>query len=171
MKKALSALAVLVLASSLGGCLGYRLGDVKPGTLKNVRKVAVTTFRNATYLPRVESLVTNTVIKQLQQDGTYEVASVDQADAVLEGSVSGVGRGPVRSVRGNVLATTEFNLTITVTWTLRGKDGQPLMGPAAISGSTSFFVGSDVTTDERQAIPLAAEDLATRLVSQLSEGW
>jgi hypothetical protein len=28
-----------------------------------------------------------------------------------------------------------------------------------------------VTTDERQALPLATEDLATRLVAQLSEGW
>ena len=29
----------------------------------------------------------------------------------------------------------------------------------------------DITSDERQAFPLAAEELATRLVSQLSEGW
>ncbi len=171
MKKALSALAVLALASSLGGCLGYRLGDVKPSTLKGVNKIAVTTFRNNTYLPRVESLVTNTVIKQLQQDGTFQISSIDQADAILEGVVSGIGRGPVRSVRGNVLATTEFNLTVTVSWTLKKKDGTPLVGPGAISGGTSFFVGSDVTTDERQAIPLAAEDLAVRLVSQLTEGW
>jgi hypothetical protein len=32
-------------------------------------------------------------------------------------------------------------------------------------------VGSDVSTDERQAMPLAAEELARHLVSQLSEGW
>jgi hypothetical protein len=28
-----------------------------------------------------------------------------------------------------------------------------------------------VTTDERQALPLATEELASRLVTQLSEGW
>jgi hypothetical protein len=59
--------------------------------------------------------------------------------------------------------------------------------PREASGNTSFFVGTggsneasaklsrtilaDVTTDERQALPLAAEELATRLVSELSEGW
>jgi hypothetical protein len=32
-------------------------------------------------------------------------------------------------------------------------------------------VGTDVSTDERQALPLAAEELARHLVSQLSEGW
>lgn len=171
MKAALSALAALALACGLSGCAGYRLGEVKPGTLKNVHKVAVVTFKNNTYLPRIEALVTNTIIKQIQQDGTYQVVSRDQADAILDGTVVSVGRGPARSVRGNVLATTEFNLGITVAWTLNGKDGKPLMGPTTHSGGTSFFVGSDVATDERQALPLATEDLAVRLVSQLTEGW
>ena len=171
MKTALSALAVLVLACSLSGCLGYRLGPAKPGTLKGVNKIAVMTFKNNTYQPRIEALVTNTVIKQIQQDGTYEVTSLDKADAVLHGTVVAVGRAPARSVRGTVLATTEFNLGITVVWALYIKGGGPIMGPATNTGGTSFFVGSDVATDERQALPLATEDLAVRVVSQLSEGW
>jgi len=170
-KAALSALAAVALACSLSGCLGYRLGETKPRTLKNVQKIAVLTFKNNTYLPRIEALVTSTIIKQIQQDGTYQVVSQEQADAVIDGVVASVGRGPARSVRGNVLATTEFNLGITVAWTLRAKDGTPIVGPTTNSGGTSFFVGSDVTTDERQALPLATEDLAVRLVSQLTEGW
>jgi len=115
-------------------------------------------------------LVTDTVIKQLQQDGTYQIASDDKADATLKGEVFRITRLPARSVRGNVLATTEFNLALSVKYSLTGRDGKPLAQSAAI-GTTSFFVSSDVTTDERQALPLATEDLATRLVSQLSEGW
>ena len=161
----------LLVAASLSGCAGYRLGETKPNTLKGVHKIAVLTFRNNTYIPRAEVLVTNTVIKQIQQDGTYELTTADKADAVLEGAVTAIGRGPVRSVRGNVLATTEFNLGISVGWTLRAKDGRVLAGPGNISGGTSFFVSSDVATDERQALPLAAEDLAVRLVSELAEGW
>jgi len=38
-----------------------------------------------------------------------------------------------------------------------------------VSGSSA--IQADVNNDERQAIPLAAEDLAVRLVSQISEGW
>jgi hypothetical protein len=52
-----------------------------------------------------------------------------------------------------------------------GRDGKPLGPTGEAVGTTSFFVGTDVTTDERQALPLAAEELATRLTSQLSEGW
>ena len=82
-----------------------------------------------------------------------------------------IDRSPARSVRGNVLATTEFTLAMHVKYSLIGRDGKTIAGPAQTLGTTSFFVGTDVTTDERQALPLATEQLATQLVSQVSEGW
>ncbi|MBA3882732.1 MAG: LptE family protein [Chthoniobacterales bacterium] len=168
MKRLLAAgLAVFCLS----GCAGYHVGDVKPHFLRDIKTIAVLNFKNNTFNPRVETLIANTLIKQFQQDGTYAITTADKADAVLDGVVVSIARGPVRSVRGNVLATTEFNLGINVGYTLRDRAGKPLLGPATITGGTSFFVGTDVTTDERQALPLAAEDLAVRLVSQISEGW
>ena len=164
-------LAGLVAALCLGGCAGYRIGDVKPHALRQVRTIAVPTLQNRTFMPRIEVLITNTIIKQIQQDGTYRITTEDKADAVLRGTIASVTRVPARAVRGNVLATTEFNLGLNVGYSLVGRDGQVLAGPAAASGGTSFFVGADITTDERQALPNAAEDLAVRLVSQLSEGW
>lgn len=115
--------------------------------------------------------MTTTVIKQFQQDGTFRIANEGNADAILKGEVVIMGRSPARSVRGNVLATTEFNLSLRVRYTLVGRDGQTMAGPSEAAGWTSFFVGEDVHTDERQALPLAAEQLAVHLVSQLSEGW
>jgi hypothetical protein len=155
----------------LSGCLGYHVGPVKPYYLRDVHNIAVPTFKNRTLVPRIEVLVTDTVIKQLQQDGTFQITNEDKADATLNGEISRISRLPARSVRGNVLATTEFNLALTVRYSLTARDGKPLAGPGDAVGSTSFFVSSDVTTDERQALPLATEDLATRLVAQLSEGW
>jgi hypothetical protein len=85
-----------------------------------------------------------------------------------------------------VLATAEFNLSMHVKYKIVGRDGKQIGPPGDVAGTTSFFVGNggtnddttaktntvaDVTSDERQALPLAAEELATRLVSQLSEGW
>lgn len=160
-----------MLACLLTGCLGYRLGPAKPAQLKEIHSIAVPMFRNTTLVPRIESLVTTTVIKQFQQDGTYRIAREQDADATLQGEITRVGRSPARSVRGNVLATTEFNLGVTVTYKLVGRDGKVIAGPGSAAGGTSFFVGSDVSTDERQALPLAVEQLAGSLVSQLSEGW
>jgi hypothetical protein len=165
------AFAPLLLAFLLGGCAGYKLGPATPGYLRNVHAIAIPTFSNTTLVPRIEVLVTNTVIKQFQQDGTFKIANESAADAVLKCEITGVNRSPARSVRGNVLSTTEFNLTLTVKYTLTGRDGKVLGSPGGVAGSTSFFVGTDVSTDERQALPLAAEEMARHLVSQLSEGW
>ena len=162
--------ALLLLASLLEGCGGYQLGPATPGYLRNVHAIAIPTFTNTTLEPRLEVLVTNTAIKQFQQDGTFRIVNADAADATLKAEIVGVGRSPARSVRGNVLSTTEFALSLTVKYKLVGRDGKDLTA-GAVGGSTSFFVGSDVNTDQRQAMPLAAEELARHLVSQLSEGW
>jgi hypothetical protein len=164
-------LASALVCFGLSGCLGYHIGPAKPYYLRDVHTIAVPTFENQTVIPRIEVLVTGTVIKQFQQDGTFQITNEDKADAVLKGEIVRVSRSPARSVRGNVLATTEFNLAMRVRYRLMGKDGKPLAPPGEALGTTSFFVGTDVTTDERQALPLASEELATRLVSQLSEGW
>lgn len=164
--------AAALLLLSLGGCAGYHIGPVQPYYLRGVHSIAVPTFENKTLVPRIAVLVTDSVIKQFQQDGTYRIAGDDQADAILKGEITRINRAPARSVRGNVLATTEFNLALRVRYSLveRGS-GKVLAAPVDVTGTTSFFVGPDITSDERQAFPLAAEELATRLVSQLSEGW
>jgi hypothetical protein len=162
--------AVALAALSLTGCLGYQIGPVKPYYLRDVHTIAVPTFTNKTLRPRIEVLATDTVIKQFQQDGTFKIAGDDTADAVLQGEIIRVDRSPARSVRGNVLATAEFVLYIHLKYTLTGRDGKQLT-TGQTYGNTTFFVGTDVTTDERQALPLATEQLATNLVNQLSEGW
>jgi outer membrane lipopolysaccharide assembly protein LptE/RlpB len=155
----------------LTGCLGYHVGPVKPSVLRDVYGIAVPTFENKTLLPRIEVLITDSVIKQLQQDGTYRIANENNADAILKAEISEISRTPARSLRGNVLATTEFNLAMHVKYKLETPSGTVLMPSTEVVGTTSFFVGEDVTTDERQALPLAAEELAIHLVTQLSEGW
>jgi hypothetical protein len=155
----------------LNGCFGYHIGPAKPYYLRDVHTIAVPTFANGTLMPRIEVLVTDTVIKQFQQDGTFKITSNENADAILKGEISGITRAPARSVRGNVLATSEFSLVMRVKYKLLGRDGKPIAPGGEVSGSTSFFVGSDVVTDERQALPLATEELANHLVAQLSEGW
>ena len=164
-------LAVAVGSLCLSGCLGYHIGPVKPYYLRDVHAIAIPTFENKTLLPRIEVLVTDTVIKQFQQDGTFRIASEENADAILKAEITRIERNPSRFVRGNVLATSEFTLLLHVRYSLIGKHGEVLAPPSEANGSTSFFVGTDVTTDERQALPLATEQLATNLVSQLSEGW
>jgi hypothetical protein len=156
----------------LVGCAGYHIGPVQPYYLRSVHSIAIPTFDNKTLIPRIAVLVSDTVIKQFQQDGTYRIEGDDQADAILKGEITRVTRAPARSLRGNVLATTEFTLALHLRYSLVDRtSGRVLKAPAEAVGTTSFFVGPDITSDERQALPLAAEELAVHLVSQLSEGW
>jgi outer membrane lipopolysaccharide assembly protein LptE/RlpB len=165
-----------LLALLFSGCAGYHVGPIKPKMLREVKTIAVPTFKNETLEPRVEVMLANAVIKQLQQDGTYQVTREHDADAILEGRLEQIERRPARSVRGNVLQTREYTLFLRVRYRLTDRQGR-VLEQRSISGQTSFFVtgtdsiAADVNQDERQAIPLAAEDLAVRLVSQISEGW
>ena len=168
MKTAFAAAAVCLL---FAGCLGYHIGPVKPNYLRDIHTLAVPVLDNRTLLPRIEVLVTDAIIKQFQQDGTYRIVEGDQADATLKGEITAITRTPARSLRGNVLATTEFSLVMHVRYRLLARNGTALIPPTEVIGTTTFFVGTDVTTDERQALPLAAEELADHLVTQLSEGW
>ena len=177
MRFLLSLLAVMLCAA----CSGYHVGPVKPTKFKNVQRICVKNFRNDTLEPRMESLLANAVIKQLHLDGTYEVTGESSADAILDGTLTRIQRTPTRALRGNILQSTEYLLTLNASYRLTDARGGKLLDARTVTGSTSFFVsagsvGQDILTadtaqDERQAIPLAAEDLAARIASLITEGW
>ena len=166
-------LAALVFSS----CAGYQVGPIKPTRMAKVSTIAVPNFKNDTLLPRVEVLLANALIKQFQQDGTYQIVRENDADAVVQGHLERIIRNPSRSVRGNVLLTREFILSLHCRYEVTDRRTGALITRQNATGQTSFFVtgtdpiASDITQDERQAFPLAAEQLAKDIVSHLSEGW
>ena len=164
-------LLFVILTGCFAGCAGYTLGPVPPTYMKGVRRVAVPIFQNATISPDIEALATTAVIKQIQQDGTFEVTGVDQADAVVFGTISSVHRTKSRSLQGNVLASSEFNLRVAINFRVEKAGTSEVLGQKNVEGASSFFVGNDTASQERQAIPLAVEDAAVQFTSYLTEGW
>jgi Lipopolysaccharide-assembly len=161
----------LTFVGCLAGCAGYTLGPIPPTYMKGVHRVAVPIFKNTTIAADIEALATTVVIKQIQQDGTYEVTGVDQADAVVLGTIAAVHRTKARSLQGNVLASSEFNLRVTINFRIEKAGTGEVVGQRNIDGVSSFFVENDIASRERQAVPLAVEDAAAQLTSYLSEGW
>ena len=140
--------------------------------MQGVNTIAIPTLRNHTLYPRIEVLVSDTIIRQVQEDGTYKVASSDEsADAVLEGEILSVVRRPSRTVIGDVQATEEFDMTLTIHYRVIRRATGEVTDDKNATGTTSFFVSGDVNQDERQAIPLAAQSVAQRIVSDIGEGW
>lgn len=160
---------ISVCAVLLAGCAGYHVGPVQPKSMQGVKTIAVPSFKNETLQPRLEVLAADIVIRQIQEDGTYQIASSDKADAVLEGTILTITRTPVRSLRENVLTTTEFSVKVQLKYkVVKNGESQPAR---TVEGVTTFYTGNDPNEGERQAIPLALQNAAVRMVTQLSEGW
>jgi len=157
----------------LTGCAGYALGPVKPSYLKNVKTLSIPVARSEDLAPHVEVLLTSTIIKEFQRDGTFRIAGSAGGDATLYVTLEAIQLTPVRSVPGNVLQASEFVMTLKIRYELRegsGNRGKVLDG-GHVSGEASFFVSTDLQQDQRQAFPRAAEQASRHLVSQLSEGF
>jgi hypothetical protein len=152
--------------------------------MKEVHTLAVPAFKNLTLEPRVEVMLANSVIKQLQQDGTYKISSEKESDAIVEGTLERIERTPARGVHTDFYQTSEYTLTLLLKVKVVQRSTGKTLSEREVRGNSSFFVSSssamsaeigsrvaNVNRDERQAIPQAAEDAAVRLTSYLSEGW
>ena len=155
----------------LSCCAGYRLGPIKPEALANVQTLAVPLVKNDTLEPRSAPLVTNAIISQMEQDGTYKLADLETADAVLNGRIVDIERRQLRSARDNQLRSRELNLRIQFDYEIIDQASRAVLKRGTIYSETSVFVSSNFQTAERQAIPVAARQLAIDLVSQISEGY
>jgi hypothetical protein len=161
-----------LLCLLMTGCFGYHVGQIHPHFMEGIHSIAVPTFRNETLIPRIEVLVADTVVRQIQQDGSYKVASsLETADAVLEGEILQVVRRPSRTVINDVEATQEFSMTLVLHYKIIRKATGETVDDKNATGTTTFFVSGDVNQDEIQAIPLAAQNAAANMVAEFGEGW
>jgi len=161
---------LLTLAITLTGC-GYHLGEIRPTPMRSVRTLAVPTFKNNTFESRIEVLFADTLVKKLQQDGTYRIVNTEQADAVVYCTIEKIERGSLRAVQNNVYATSEFRLTVLARYEVVDIGTGRVLMEGQVSGNTSFFSGNDLQTLERQGLSNAAADLAENLTTRLTEGW
>jgi len=171
MTKITFSLALSLAGILLSSCAGYTLGGQKPTQLKGITKLAIPTFENQTLEPRVASLVTNALIKQIQMDGSYQIVSEDEAEAVLNGSVTRVSRSQFRSDRQNVLRTSQLQLTLNTQFTIAETNGGRPIHQGSSSASSYVILDSNVQNSEAQALEDAAQRLSGTIANEISEGW
>ena len=164
--------AGLALIFSLTGCLGYRVGDVSGRNLQGVRSVYVPVAKNESLEPDLQVIATNAIIQRFNSDGTLEVNQNSNADSELDVTIAAVKRNAVASSTQNILETSEYRLTITAKATyVNRRLGRKIFENIVVTGSTTFFTQADIQENERQALPLAADDLANNTVKLVTEGW
>lgn len=164
-QRAALSLFLVLLAS---GC-AYRLGPssgVEPGS----RSVAIQPFQNATLEPRVTEAVANALRSQIQQEGTFQLATHGDGDVVVSGVIQDLTREEqsFQSRDTRTLRDYTFEMVAHVTATERGS-GRKILD-REVRGHTMLRVVNDLPSAERQAMPLAAANLARNITSLLVDG-
>ncbi len=165
------ALWLLVGLVALGGsgCAGYKLGPVN-GLTAGEKSVQINPFANQTLEARLGDAVTQQLRKELQRDGTYKLASHDDGDIIVSGSITRYHRQEVTFSSGDVLTVRDYRLELTAQVTARDRSTGKLVINQPVTGATYIRVTSDLTSTERQALPLLAADLAQKVTALLAEG-
>jgi hypothetical protein len=163
---------VLISVAALSGCAGYRVGNVSGRDLQGVHSVYVPVAKNASIEPDIQVVVTNDIIRRFETDGTLSVNPNANSDSEFDVTIDAVSRSPMRSSSNDILITSEYSLTIHATCTfVNRKLGRKIFENASVSGSTTFYTQADINEGQRQALPLAAEDLGVNAVKLVTEGW
>lgn len=152
------------------GCAGYTLGGQKPAHLRKITKLAVPTFENLTLEPRLGVLVTNAVIKQIQNHGSYQIVPRSEAEAVLEGRIQRINRSQFRSDRTNILRTSQILATLSTAYVINDVNGTQLHNGIAQADSY-IILDANLQLSETQLLEDAAQRMAASLADQVSEGW
>ena len=183
-----------VAAVMLSGCAGYELGDVKPSVYAGINNLHVPIFKNDTLEPRLSSLVTNAVTKEIQADGTYRISNRRNSDAVLVGKITQIRKTQLRAARTDTLESQELRMQLYVEFHLedpntgeiirstipeaegskdkRVENDTAILAPQGrVIGTTIQFVDPSFQVGERNALSVAAQDAASKLVGQLANGW
>jgi len=162
-------LLIVVLALGGGGCAGYKLGPVS-GVAAGARSVQVNPFTNQTLQPRLGEEVTGQLRSQLQRDGAYRLASHNEGDIVVNGSVTRYHRQEVSLSPNDTLTVRDYRLELRAQVTAYDRNRGKVILDQPVAGFTLIRVTTDLASTERQALPLLAADLAKNVTALLTEG-
>jgi hypothetical protein len=114
--------------------------------------------------------VTHSLRRRLQQDGTYRLATRDDGDVILSGSIQDFRRSELSFQPRDIITIRDYQVTIVASITAVERLTGRVLLERDVSGRTTLRVGDDLASAERQAIPLLAEDLARNVTTLLVEG-
>lgn len=160
--------AILVLP--LAGCAGYHLGPVNPSVHAGDKSLQIVPFNNQTLQPRLGDAVTQALRERVQTDGTYRLATHGAGDIVVTGIITSYSRQPVSFLNSDVTTAKNYRIEVVAHVTARDRATGKLLLDKKATGYTLTQTGTELFEEERQAIPVLAENLARNIVEQLTEG-
>ncbi len=162
-------LLLLLVASLATGCIGYRVGAVNPAIPADY-SIQVGLFQNGTAQPGLSESVNASIRRELHRDGTFELATSNDADVLLTGNITAYRRSAVSFQPMDILTVRDFVVELSTRVKATEKTSGEVLVDRLVTSRTTVRLGDDLASAERQALPLLANDLAKRTVATLAEG-
>ena len=168
------------LCAGLSSC-GYTATRILPASYRTIyiepiqNKIPITEELGEkagfiTNFPEIEERVTREVINRFLMDGNLRIANKpDTADLVLTGSLLDFYRQGLR--RRDDDTVEEYRLNLTVSLTLRDKQGKLLLEEPALIGDSTYFVTGPTSKTESAAVDDLVTDFSRRVVEWVIEYW
>ena len=168
-KLLISSLMALVLVS----CSGYQVGNMGHPQIK---RVSVGKIKNLSDEPRLALIVMDKLKEAIRQDGTYELVNAGEgkADAIIQGSLPQFSYRKVgfsanddddKKYRvDNYRATVKFTYEVVTPKKL-------VIQKFTMTGNGDFSDGVSIEQNRREGLERASYSVATKVVTQLAEGW
>jgi hypothetical protein len=152
MKRAAGWLAAWALLAAAVVACGYSFQGTLP---EDIKTVAVPVFKNSTYEPAVESVLTSAVLNAFATSGRLRVAPVGEADSLLEGEVTGYNVQALAFDRNSNV--TQYRLLITM-----NVDFKDLRRGALLWRERGLQERADFQVPGQVVVTLGLEDVAVR---------
>lgn len=164
---AVLSLLLLVLAS---GCRHYSLGNTAE---LPYQRLYVAPVVNRSLAPQAQSLVSGQLIEQLMRDPRLTIVSnPEQADAVLEVTLIDYTRNVGATSTDDTYLGRMFELHLVASCSLTNpRDGSVYFSDRIVSAEASSLSDGGFQSNEYQAMPSLARDLAARIVRQATAVW
>lgn len=164
----LKGLVAVGLTFLIAGCAGYHLGPTG-GAVAGEKSIQVKFFANKTLEPRLSDAIAFALRKKLQQDGTFRLSTHGEPDVVVSGTILRFERVGLSYQPQDVITPRDYIARVVAKVSAVEKGSGKTVYDGEIGGQTMIRLGADLSSAERQALPLIAADFARNAASLLTE--
>ena len=162
-------LLIAALLLPAAGCAGYRLGSAS-GLAADAQSIEIIPFPNQTEEPRLSPALVSALRRQIQNNGTFKLETRGRGDLQITGNIVQYLRVGVTFQPGDVITPRDFELRMTAQVKVLNRRAGKTLLQRPVTGRTLIRAFNDLSSAERQALPLLANDLARKIIDLLVDG-
>jgi hypothetical protein len=162
-------LLALFCAFLLAGCAGYHLGPTA-GQTSGARSVQLQPVVNKTLEPSLPDYVMSSMRRQIVKDGTFKLDTRDAGDILVTMTILTFNRGQLSAQPADVLTFQNYDISMGVQVTARERSTGKVLADSVVTGYTVLRASVDLTSAERQAMPLITDDFAIKATHLIADG-